>query len=103
MDKKIETTYEEIQKNIVCQEPIPTLFIDGFQGMGVSGSTIRLNLIEDKLDPQQEKIVRHVIMRLIMPFEIIDSLIEKLSKLRNDAMAAQIEILAKVEKENAGK
>lgn len=77
------TSNEDLKKNIICQEPIQTLFVDGLQGLGVSGGTVRINLIEDKLDPQQTKIIRHVVMRLIMPVEVLDSFIEKLSDIRD--------------------
>ncbi|MDX2072910.1 MAG: hypothetical protein SFX19_00935 [Alphaproteobacteria bacterium] len=79
---------DELKKDIVCNEPIPSLFIDGFQGMGIAGGTVRVNLIEDRLDSTKQKIVRHVVTRLIMPTEVLNSFIERLTELRDKTQAA---------------
>lgn len=85
------TEQDELKQEIICAEPIPSLFVDGFQGMGVAGGTVRINLVEDRLDSTKQKAVRHVVTRLIMPCEVLDSFIGSLSKLRDKAKEALVD------------
>lgn len=52
---------------ISSTEPIPDIFIDGFQGVLVRDGVAKLNLFTDIHDPRTGEIARRVTARLITP------------------------------------
>lgn len=60
-------------RDLISHEPIPTLLVDGFQGVCLAGGSIRINLFEDKYDHSTNTSSRHHVLRLAIPEEYFAS------------------------------
>ncbi|MBC7953745.1 MAG: hypothetical protein H7Z12_18255 [Rhodospirillaceae bacterium] len=65
---------------IICDQAASTIAVDGWAGALVQKNAIKVNFFEDRLDPSDGKVKRHVVVRLAVPNdsfeEIVDSLVE---------------------------
>lgn len=69
-------------KLVVAEPQIQTLFADGFSGLAFINNVARLNLYEDKLNPETEEITRHIIARLVLPADSFNSMLTVMTDLK---------------------
>lgn len=67
---------------VVFNEPIPTLLVDGFQGAALINSILRINLFALKYDSSTEETKRHIVGTLAIPKEQFTSFIDGLYDIR---------------------
>lgn len=63
---------------IVQDEPVPELYIDGFTGMLTKDGVVKLNLHADVMDIPSGELKRRIVTRLIMPLPVLASVSEAL-------------------------
>jgi hypothetical protein len=75
-----EKTYEFADLEVVCEEPIPTIFADGYWGSVHNPKVVRLNLVEERFDSKQDKVYKYVVARLVMPTDAFINVTRTLSE-----------------------
>lgn len=98
-EKKVELRQKEVKTDeipTIYEEPIPTLFIDGFKGAFAVNNTLRINLYEQRLDPTTEVFSQRIVTRLVMPMEVFHAM----TKAFNDMQSAKSAPAAAKDKED---
>jgi len=86
---KVEMQVKEVKEpKLVIIEPIPTVLVDGFHGLGIVNNSVRINLYEEKFDPTNNEISRHVITRLAIPIDGFLSFSETLWQIRESILSS---------------
>ena len=62
---------EAVEPIIVQSEPVPELYVDGFTGLMLKDGVVKLNLFSDVQDMVEERQVRRIVGRLIMPGPVL--------------------------------
>ena len=79
-------------KDVVCDNDVPTLLIDGFQGATVINGTLRLNLFEDRFNVSSpEDIERRIVTRLVLPIGNLEGFVGVLETIKNDLIKGESE------------
>lgn len=71
----------------VGEEPIPTLYCDGFQGITFSQNVVKINLVEERMPADEGALYRYLTARLVMPTEVFMSFVDVLSKVKQEAIS----------------
>jgi len=79
------------KKEAVYQELIPSVIIDGIDGILHTGSTVRINLVEERFNPTSSEILRFSTLRLIIPLNKFEEFVKTLEKIREQIFPQKVE------------
>lgn len=70
---------------MVVDNAAPAIYCDGYQGVWVTNSTVKINLVEERFNPENpSEIVRHQVGKLIMPVNVFIGTVESLAKVAQE-------------------
>jgi hypothetical protein len=73
--------YEFEKLPVVCEEPVPTIAVDGYWGVITKDNSVRVNLVEERFDPGSDRVYKYVVARLFMPIDSFLGMVDGLSAL----------------------
>jgi len=101
-DVKIEVKQGDITNvQVVCKEPIKTIFADGLAGIGLVNNSVRMNFFEDKYNPATNELKRYIISRVSLNLDIFYSFVDILKQVKEDIESGTL--VTKIEQDKGGK
>jgi hypothetical protein len=85
-ERKGNYVFDELET--ICNEPIPTIFVDGYWGVIKKENSVRLNMVEERFDPGNNKVYKYIVARLVMPVDVLHGIASSLSNLSAELKAA---------------
>lgn len=81
------TMIERVEKIVNKPTDCPTILVDGFTGVAVTGGVVRLNLLEDKYDTLENMVVRRYAITLAIPLQHFEPIVKELVGIIDDMKA----------------